>query len=453
MFLLFLETTSMVRFRQMKDREYIPQKTYLKLMIGGSLSLSKVLLTSPGDLKKLRTMHCSSYRWIVLLLFMVVALLSQLLWLTFAPISSEIVQLFHVNAFDVSLLSLVWPIIFVIFAIPVGIFIDKKGFKISVRVGAVFIAVFSVLRVFSTINNYNFALLLISQIGAAVSQPFIFGSITKLAVSWFPEKEQGLATGLGTIGLFLGMMLALVLTPILYLTFGITKMLVILALISCAGTFLFFIFAREGKVVDIKEASSSFTIKDLWTLSKKRDFTILEYCFFVCVGGFTAILTWLEVMLNSLHGVDIDQAGIAGGLMIVGGVIGSIAIPALSDKLKKIKTLILLDLAIGTIAFYFIGIFKEFLLLTVICFVIGFFLMSALPLVLQISNRIAGLGMEGRASSLLWFFSQLGSIFFIAIIEPVKSIWGSYYSSIILIVILWALAFFLFTIIKEVKVT
>ena len=402
--------------------------------------------------EKIPTMQSSSYRWIVLLLFMIVALLSQVLWLTFAPISSEMADLFHVTTFDISFLSLVWPIVFVITAIPVGIYIDKKGFKRSVGVGAVFIAVFSVIRIFSTANGYNFTLLLLSQISAAVSQPFIFGSITKLAVSWFPEKEQGLATGLGTIGLFLGMMLALVLTPFLYITYGITNMLVILAIISCVGAFLFLIFARDGKVVDSKEASSAFTIKDIWTLSKKRDFFILEYGFFVCVGGFTAILTWLEVMLNSLHGIGIDQAGIAGGLMILGGIIGSIVIPALSDKLKKIKAFVLVDLAIGTIAFYFIGIFKEFLLLAVICFIVGFFLMSALPLVLQISNRITGLGMEGRASSLLWFFSQVGSILLIAIIEPVQLIWGSYFSSIIVIVILWALAFFLFTIIKEVKV-
>ena len=402
--------------------------------------------------EKIPTKHSSSYRWIVLLLFMIVALLSQVLWLTFASISSEMSLLFHVTTFDISLLSLVWPIVFVIFAIPVGIFIDKKGFKISVSIGAAFIAVFSVIRIFSTINSYNFTLLLISQICAAVSQPFIFGSITKLAVSWFPEKEQGLATGLGTIGLFLGMMLALILAPFLYLIFGITNMLAILAVISCAGAFLFFIFAQEGKVVDSKEASTAFTLKDLWTLSKKRDFTVVEYGFFVCVGGFTAILTWLEVMLNSLHGIGIDQAGIAGGLMILGGIIGSIAIPALSDKLKKIKVFVLVDLAIGTIAFYFIGIFKEFLLLAVISFIVGFFLMSALPLVLQISNKIAGYGMEGRASSLLWFFSQVGSILLIASIEPVKLIWGSYFSSIIVIVILWALAFFFFTSIKEVKV-
>lgn len=73
------------------------------------------------------TERVSLYRWIVLLTFMFIALLSQLLWLTFAPISSEIAQLFNVTTFDVSLLSLVWPIIFVILAIPVGILLIKKA--------------------------------------------------------------------------------------------------------------------------------------------------------------------------------------------------------------------------------------------------------------------------------------------------------------------------------------
>jgi hypothetical protein len=54
----------MISLHEMKDREYIPQKTYLKLMIGGGLSLTKVLLTSPGDLKKLRTIHNDEERYI-----------------------------------------------------------------------------------------------------------------------------------------------------------------------------------------------------------------------------------------------------------------------------------------------------------------------------------------------------------------------------------------------------
>jgi hypothetical protein len=64
MLLDFLGGNSMVSLREMKDKGYIPQKTYLKLMIGGGLSLSKVLLTSPSDLKKLRVIHGSKGRFI-----------------------------------------------------------------------------------------------------------------------------------------------------------------------------------------------------------------------------------------------------------------------------------------------------------------------------------------------------------------------------------------------------
>jgi predicted MFS family arabinose efflux permease len=393
----------------------------------------------------------SSFRWVVLACFMFVALLSQLLWLTFAPITSGVAKIFHVTEFEISLLSLVWPLVFVILAIPVGIFIDKKGFKISVGIGALLLAIFSVFRIFSTVPDYNYSVLLISQTGAAISQPFIFGCITKIAINWFSEKDQGLATGLGSIGLFIGMMLAFAITPFLFSSLGITKMLMIYALISCAGAFFFIFFAKERKVTTATDASSGFNLKDLWELSKLKGFIIIEFGFFVVVGGFTAIMTWLEPFLKSLHRISPDQAGIIGGLMILGGIIGSIIIPVISDRVNKIKPFVLLDLAIGTLAVFLIGSFDSFISLGLIFFIGGFFLMSALPLVLEISSRISGPGMEGRASSLLWFFSQVGSVFLIVIVDPVYSLWGSYYHSILLIVILWLISFLLFFTMSEVS--
>ncbi len=399
--------------------------------------------------KKNNSIKYSGYRWIVLIVFIIIALISQLLWLTFAPISTEMEKLYGVTAFDISLLSLVWPLIFVITAIPVGIFIDKKGFKISVSVGAVFLAVFSIIRIFSAIPEYNFFILLISQAGAAISQPFIFGSITKLSASWFPKNEQGIATGLGTIGLFLGMMVALAVTPIIFLAYGITNLLIIYAYISCAAAFFFIVIAKEGEKSSTKDMISSFTLRDLWSLSKLKPFLILEFGFFVVVGGFTALMTWLEQILNSLHSIGIEQAGTIGGLMIIGGIIGSIIIPAVSDRVKKVKIFVIINLGIGTFLLYLVGLFSDFLYLIIIFFIMGFFLMSALPLVLEMSSRIAGPGIEGQASSLLWFFSQVGSVLLIGIVEPIKSIWNSYYYSILLIVFLWAISLILFITIKE----
>ncbi|HEC89009.1 MAG TPA: MFS transporter [Thermoplasmatales archaeon] len=288
-------------------------------------------------------------------------------------------MIFNVNAFDISLLSLVWPLIFVITSIPIGFFIDKNGFKMSVGIGAILLAVFSIIRIFSVYPNYNFIILLIAQSGAALSQPFIFSSITKLSISWFPEDEQGLATGLGTIGLFIGMMLALILTPILFLTYGINGMLIIYAIISCISASLFIILAKERVIIYSEEVISTFTLKDLWNLSKLKDFLILEYGFFAGVGGFTALMTWLEEILHSLHNISIDKAGFAGGILIIGGIIGAIVIPSISDKIGKIKYFVLADIGIGAVMLHVIEFTSNLFLIVITCFIIGFFLMSSLP--------------------------------------------------------------------------
>jgi len=114
-----------------------------------------------------------------------------------------------------------------------------------------------------------------------------------------------------------------------------------------------------------------------------------------------------------------------------------------------LKPFIILDLLIGVVTLYLIGVISGFMLLAAIFFVMGFFLMSALPLVLELSTQFSDPGMEGRASSLLWFFSQAGSVFLIIIIEPIYALWGSYLYSIYIIVGLWIISVLSFITIKE----
>jgi hypothetical protein len=92
----------------------------------------------------------SRYRWAVLGSYMIVAAISQLLWLNFAPITVPIMtDLFSVSVQDVGLLSAAWPLIFIFVSIPAGILTDKKGFKFSVSLGALIMTLFSFLRILS----------------------------------------------------------------------------------------------------------------------------------------------------------------------------------------------------------------------------------------------------------------------------------------------------------------
>ena len=54
----------MTSLREMKEKGYIPQKMYVKLMVGGALSLSKTLITSFRDIKKVRTINQGEERFV-----------------------------------------------------------------------------------------------------------------------------------------------------------------------------------------------------------------------------------------------------------------------------------------------------------------------------------------------------------------------------------------------------
>jgi len=392
-----------------------------------------------------------SYRWVVLVAYMIVAAISQLLWLSFATITPIVEDVFAVTELDVGLLSMVWPLLFIFLSIPTGMLIDKKGFSLTVTIGAILMALFAVLRIPA---GDDFTLLLVFQAGAALGQPFVLNSVSKLATLWFPLKERALATGLGTMGLFLGMIIALALTPFLVpegaTLAELTMMLVTYAVIALVGAFFFVLLAREKPPTppEVSEAEEfpTFSLKGMGKILKTKNFLILESLFLIGIGLFVGLITWLEKILET-RGIGMEQAGIIGGLIIVGGIIGSIVIPAISDKIMRRKPFAIINLAVAAPMLFLLAETSDFTFLAVAGFVLGFFLMSALPIGLEMSAEISGSFMAGSASSFLWLLGEVGSVAFILGMESIKSMTGSWYDSVIIILILeivaLALCFFL----------
>lgn len=56
--------TIMTSLSEMKDREYFPNRTYLKMLIGGGLAFSKVFLTNMGDIKKVSRKPSTGPRYV-----------------------------------------------------------------------------------------------------------------------------------------------------------------------------------------------------------------------------------------------------------------------------------------------------------------------------------------------------------------------------------------------------
>ena len=86
------------------------------------------------------------YRWVVLLAFMLVVAINQLLWITFAPITSSAATYYGVSDLGIGFLSMVFMIVYIVISIPASWMIDTYGIRVAVGIGAAMTGVFGLLR-------------------------------------------------------------------------------------------------------------------------------------------------------------------------------------------------------------------------------------------------------------------------------------------------------------------
>ncbi len=388
------------------------------------------------------------YRWVVLPAFMFIAAMTQLLWITFAPITGTAAEFYGISELEIGLLSMSFMIVYIVMAIPSAWVIDTYGFRVAVGIGAALTGIFALTRgIFAS----DYTLVLASQIGIAIGQPFVMGSITKVAARWFPINQRATATGLGTLSLYVGILLAMVLTPYLTIKYNMESMLMIYGVVTAISAITFIIFARENPPTPpcppgYEERALMFD--GLKRVFKARDFVLLTIIFFVGLGIFNGVSTWIEPIVSP-RGFSISQAGMLGGLMLLGGIIGALVLPALSDRYRKRKPFILLALIGLTPGLVGMTFATSYWLLLLSGFVFGFFLLSAGPIILQYGAEVTYPAPEGTSNNLLWLVGQGSGIVFILGMEMSKTPEGSMTPSLLVLTGLMLLSCVLWVWLRE----
>ena len=162
------------------------------------------------------------YRWVVLIMYILIGMVTQIFWLTFAPINDISAKYMGVSENAMVQLTATFMYAYIPVNFLASYLIDKWGLKWGVGVGVILTGVFGFLRAF---NNTNYWWVLGMQIGIAIGQPFVLNASVKLAAEWFKEDEKAMATGLGTMAVFLGSIIGMVVSPILFVAIGMTWML------------------------------------------------------------------------------------------------------------------------------------------------------------------------------------------------------------------------------------
>jgi len=391
-------------------------------------------------------------RWIMLSVYMLMVAVNQMLWITFAPITGDATKYYGVSDLQIGILSMCFMIVYIVVSIPASWIIDKYGIRIGVGIGAAFTGIFGLVRGFAG-TDYNW--LLIAQIGIAVGQPFILNAITKLAARWFPIEERATATGLGTLAMYIGILAGMTLTPYLTIGSGISGMLYIYGIISIVTAVIFIVLIKERPLTapcrpDQEERSLVFD--GFKQTMRNKDFIWLMVIFFIGLGVFNSVTTWIEDILRP-RGFSAPQAGITGGLMIVGGVIGALIIPMLSDRYKKRIPFIIIALAGATLGLGGITFATSYWLLLTSGMVLGFFLLSSGPIGFQYGAEITYPASEGTSNGMLLMMGQISGIAFIFAMDSLKSpSTGSMTRSLVVLIILMVLSLLISLRLKESKI-
>jgi MFS family permease len=360
------------------------------------------------------------YRWTMLLVYMFVVAMNQLSWITFASITVDAARFYRVSDLSIGILSLSFMIVYIFVSIPASWAIDTYGIRVAVGIGAALTGIFGLLRgVFA--SDYN--LVLLAQIGIAVGQPFILNAVTTVAARWFPIRERATAAGLGSLAIYLGIIVGLVLTPYLMIQASIGGMLIAYGVVSILAAIIFFAFARERPPTPPcppDQEARSLVFDGLKQILQKRDFGVLLFVFFVGLGVFNAVTTWIEDIVRP-RGFSITQAGLIGGLMVLGGVVGALVIPELSDRYRKRVPFMILAVAGAIPGLIGITYATPYWLLLVSAFGLGFFLLSAGPVGFQYGAEVAYPAPEGTSNGLLLLMGQISGIIFIFGMDGLRS--------------------------------
>jgi cyanate permease len=391
------------------------------------------------------------YRWVVLLAFMGIIVVNQLLWITFAPITSTAVKYYKVSELSIGLLSLIFMIVYILVSFPASWVLDTYGVRVGVGIGAALTGIFGLVR---GLVASDYRLVLIAQIVIAIGQPFILNAVTTVAARWFPVEERATATGLGSLAIYLGILLGLALTPYLSLRAGIPGLLISYGVVSVVAMLVFFLFIRERPPSPPDTANQedrSLSLNGLSRMIRQRDFVLLLVIFFVGLGAFNAITTWIEEVLNP-RGFSITQAGNAGGAMIFGGILGALVIPLLSDRSHKRVPFLILAILGATIGLAGVTFAGGYSFLLISSFIFGFFLLSAGPIGFQYGAEITYPAPEGTSNGLLLLMGQISGIIFILGMDAFKSPdTGSMVLPLSVLIGLMIICLFLGTLLKESK--
>jgi len=362
-----------------------------------------------GDIVTDSQVKLYPWRWVVLAAFMLINVMVQVLWICYAPVASLAATSYGVQRADVDLLANLFLLIYLPVAFPAAWAIDTFGFKKAVSFGAILMAVFGLLR---AVFPRSYTAALVGTIGISIGQPFLLTAFTKLAAEWFPQKQRATITGVIFLSLFLGIGLGESLSPSLVAARGFEGMQLIYGIAAAAATVLFLLFARAKPPTPASppgEEVRALMFDGLKKILKNRNVYVLSLALVLGSGIVNAIFTLIDGF-GKEKALTVDQGVLLTSLLLIGGILGSVVMPAVSDGIRRRKPVLIVGLFVGVVATLALALGRSYVLETIVFFFLGFCVTGITPVAYQYGAEITYPAPEGTSNGIFALMVQASGL-------------------------------------------
>ena len=339
--------------------------------------------------------------WRVIVAYSLVCAATQVLWLTYAAITTETARRYGVSVGAVGWLAEIFPLLYVVLAIPAGILLDR-WFRPALASGGALVALGGLVR----LGGETFVWAMAGQVIVAVAQPVVLSGVSKLAGEYLPAEQRATGIAVGSAGSFVGMLLALVLGPTVGAHGQLERLLLleaVLAVIPAIG--LAIVLRAPGQQSEEHAAIEGSAARALWALPTMRTLCGLV---FIGFGIFVALATWLQTLLAPA-GVSEKTAGALLVGMVLAGTVACAVLPPLVAGRHAERGFMRGAVLIGCGGCVVLGVTSWLGVQALAIVAIGIVLLPALPIILTAAEQLAGAA-AGTAGAIVWMAGNLGGL-------------------------------------------
>ena len=367
--------------------------------------------------------------WAVLAAYVALVAASHVLWISFATVSGRAAQAFHTTDVSIGLLISVGPLCSAALSIPGGVVADRYGYRTPLLWAGLATSAFAFLRPLAG----GFPVLLALTVGLLLPQPFLINAVADLVNRHFPEEEAATATGVGTMAIFLGITLGLVATPGLASALGVRGSQLAYAAASLAALTAFWRLAPAPVPDRLVEPEELSMRQALARVLRSATAWKLSAALFLGFGLYLGMTTWLEQILAP-RGIDEAGAGVVAGTITIAGMVGSVLLGTASDRLRRRKPFLVAAGVAAAPALWLLGHLGSLAALIGVAFVLGFFLLAALPVAIAVASEDRSLGPQvgSTAVGVMLLAGNLGGAVVVAVMAALKSAEGDFGTAVAL---------------------